>query len=94
MNSNVALDQPLHQEQVLVLILISISIAFTNEADSIGANVTVSLEQVVLSEPDASLFTTPANYTVQNVDFPAPAAASGATVTATFTGAAVSPEPR
>ena len=65
-----------------------------SETSSIGANVTVSLEQVVLSEPDASLFTTPANYTVQNVDFPAPAAASGATVTATFTGAAVSPEPR
>ena len=53
-----------------------------SETSSIGGNVTVSLEQVVLSEPDASLFTTPANYTVHNLDIPAPTGANTATAVA------------
>ena len=55
-----------------------------SETSSIGGNVTINLEQVVLAEPDASLFTTPADYRVQNLDISVPSAASSAT--AVFVG--------
>lgn len=42
-----------------------------SEASSLGGTVTLNLQQVILSEPDASLFTIPANYTVHNVELPA-----------------------
>lgn len=46
------------------------------ETSSLGGSVTLNLGQVALSEPDASLFTTPAGYTVHNVDFSGPATVS------------------